>query len=316
MKDWMGRELNYLRLSLTERCNLRCIYCRDVNSHCSGKNELTYEELRVLMDAMVQLGVKKIRLTGGEPLVRKDLEQIVAQTASYPEVRDISMTTNAQGLADRIDALKAAGLKRINISVDSLKDSVNSEMTRGGDLREVLKGAERALHLGMSVKFNVVPIYGKNDSEIDDFVELARNYPIDVRFIELMPFPWPGRSPEKGMSSAAILAAHPEFHPVQSRDAAQPAEEYRGEGFAGRIGLISPISHKFCSRCNRLRITSEGRLRLCLGQNDETDIRPFIPEGSEAVREKIYEAAFHKPEQHAFETSGWSASRQMNQIGG
>ena len=180
MRDWMGRNLHYLRLSLTERCNLKCIYCREETDFCKAKQELNLRELTQLMNVMVRLGVTKVRLTGGEPLVRKDLEQIIHMVSGYTQIQDLSMTTNAQGLCDRIQQLHQAGLQRVNISMDSLDQERYRRMTRGGDLQQVLNGIDAALREDMQVKINVVLVRSENDNEIDDFIALAKEYPVDV----------------------------------------------------------------------------------------------------------------------------------------
>lgn len=313
MRDWMGRDLHYLRVSLTERCNLKCIYCREENAHCKAKKELSLEEFTRLMQVFVALGVTKVRLTGGEPLVRRDLEQIVRMTAGFPQIRDISMTTNAQGLADRLSALHAAGLRRINISLDSLDPARYRRMTRGGDLSEVYKGMEAAARENMPVKRNVVLVRGENDQEIDRFIALARAYPIDVRFIELMPFSALGTRDDRRVPGQEILERHPELHPVAPHDVSQPSQDYQADGFAGRVGLINPISHKFCADCNRIRLTSDGKLRMCLGDDHETDLRPWM--NDRRLAQVIRDAVYHKPEGHCFAHS-YHAARTMNQIGG
>ena len=315
MLDWMGRELNYLRISLTERCNLKCIYCRDESEHCKGKHELTLSELTRLMNIFVELGVTKVRLTGGEPLVRKDLEQIVAMAASFPQIKDLCMTTNAQGLEHRIADLHRAGLKRVNISLDSLNEQRYRKMTRGGSLQSALNGIHAAMELGMQVKINAVLVRGENDSEIDDFLALAKELPLDIRFIELMPFSALGAAGTQRVLGKEILAKHMELRPIPGRNASQPSEDYCGEGFQGRVGFINPVSHKFCDRCNRIRLTSDGKLRMCLGNDFETDLRPYLQEHPEQLFQVMKEAIYNKPQKHSFEEA-YHANRAMNQIGG
>lgn len=315
MLDWMGRELNYLRVSLTERCNLKCIYCRDENEHCKGKQELTLSELTRLMNIFVELGVTKVRLTGGEPLVRKDLEQIVAMTASFSQIEDLCMTTNAQGLEYRIADLHRAGLKRVNISLDSLDEEKYRSMTRGGSLQSAWNGIYAAMALGMQVKINAVLVRGENDKEVDDFLALAKELPLDIRFIELMPFSALGAAGTQRVFGKEILEKHHELRPVQGRSASQPSEDYIGEGFEGRIGFINPVSHKFCDRCNRIRLTSDGKLRMCLGNDFETDLRPYLHEHPEQLVHVMKDAIYNKPQKHSFEEA-YRANRAMNQIGG
>lgn len=205
MRDWMGRDLHYLRISLTERCNLKCIYCREENG--TAKRTGTQPSRTDASDGDFHRACTiKVRLTGGEPLVRKDLEQIVRMAAGFAQIRDLSMTTNAQGLAERIAGLHAAGLGRINISLDSLDAARYRRMTRGGDLKQVLDGMDAAVRERMGIKLNVVLVRGENDSEIEDFIALAREYPVDVRFIELMPFSALGTQNDRRVSGGEILA--------------------------------------------------------------------------------------------------------------
>ena len=315
MRDWMGRDIHYLRISLTERCNLKCIYCREETEYCQAKQELSLMELTRLMRVFVELGITKVRLTGGEPLVRKDLEQIVRMVASFPEIRDLSITTNAQGLAERLPALRRAGLQRVNISLDSLDAARYRCMTRGGDLNKVINSIQAAVREKMMVKINVVLVRGENDTEIGDFIALSRDYPIDVRFIELMPFSTLGTADERRVPGEEILAQYPFLHPAAARDPSQPAQDYSGNGFAGHVGLINPISHKFCSKCSRARLTSDGKLRMCLGQDEETDLRPWLYGSEEHLIQVIRDAIYHKPQAHGF-CSTYHAARAMNQIGG
>lgn len=314
MRDWMGRDLNYLRLSLTERCNLKCIYCREENEHCKGRHELTIPELTRLMSVFVELGITKVRLTGGEPLVRKDLEEIVKMAASFPQINDLCMTTNAQGLKERIRELNSAGLNRVNVSLDSLDETRYREMTRGGSLTSALDGINAAMELGMQVKINTVLVRGKNDCEVEAFLKMAKELPLDVRFIELMPFSTLGAKGSQRVLGTEILAAHPELVPIAGRSESQPSEDYQGRDFRGRVGFINPVSHKFCDRCNRIRLTSDGKLRMCLGNDEETDLRSCMNSQPERLFQVMKDAIYNKPEKHSFEN--YRANRAMNQIGG
>lgn len=314
MIDQYGRDIHYLRLSLTERCNLKCIYCRDENEHCKGRDELKAADYERLIPAFVRLGIRKVRLTGGEPLVRRDLTRIIELLAQYPEIEDICMTTNAQGLSERLPELRNAGLKRINISMDSLQEERYRTMTRGGDLHSVMRGIDAALEAGLPVKVNAVLIRGENEPEADDFIRLAKERPIDVRFIELMPFGVLGEKGDRRVLNQEILSRHPELSPVPARYPSQPSEDYAGDGFLGRVGFISPISHKFCADCNRVRLTSDGKLRLCLGNDREIDLKPYLTE-EDRLFDVMKNAVFSKPASHSFEQS-FHAARRMNQIGG
>lgn len=316
MRDQFGREINYLRLSITERCNLRCIYCRESNDCFTTENELTAAEISRIVAQMIALGVNKVRVTGGEPLVRKDLEDIISDIARHDEIKDLCMTTNAQGLENRVMNLRRAGLQRLNISLDSLCKERYSKMTRGGHLSDVLAGVEASIACGMKcVKINTVLVRGINDSEIDDFIRLAKDYPLDVRFIELMPIGRLGEDAGRRITSGEVLENHQELIRVAPRSQNQPSEDYAGEGFRGRVGFISPVSHKFCTDCNRVRLTSDGHIRMCLGCNEETDLRMELTQPDDVLRESIRNAIFHKPCSHAFETM-FHSQRAMNRIGG
>ncbi|GHV60604.1 GTP 3',8-cyclase [Spirochaetia bacterium] len=314
MKDAYGRNITYLRLSLTERCNLHCIYCRDGPQEPSSR-ELTPGEIDRIIGAMVSLGINKVRLTGGEPLMREDLEEVVGIFRRHRDVRDLSMTTNAQGLRSRARALKEAGLMRLNISLDSLRPDRYREITRGGDLGEVLAGIEAAADCGLGpIKLNCVTIRGKNDDEIDDFIALAREKPVDVRFIELMPM---GASlpDDLRIRSREILDARSDLHRINSAYYGEPAETYTGTAYKGTVGFISPISRRFCKECNRIRVTGDGKLRPCLGDNTERDLREALLRGDGALRALIEDTVFHKPEGHHFK-EGFVSQKTMNRIGG
>jgi cyclic pyranopterin phosphate synthase len=264
---------------------------------------------------MVSLGINKVRLTGGEPLLRRDLEEIVERISATGQIRDLCMTTNAMGLAKRLPALKKAGLMRLNISLDSLRPDRYREITRGGDLEQVFEAIDAAIALGlMPIKLNCVPLRGRNDDEIDAFIALARDKPLHVRFIELMPL---GESDHDslGISSPQILEAHGELQRIAPRRPGQPAENYRAPGFLGTVGVISPISRVFCEDCNRVRVTSDGRLRPCLGDNREVNLREAMEPGDLWLLNVIREAVFNKPQGHHF-NQGFVAERTMHRIGG
>jgi cyclic pyranopterin phosphate synthase len=263
---------------------------------------------------MVSLGINKVRLTGGEPLLRRDLEEIVERISATGQIRDLCMTTNALGLAKRLRALKQAGLMRINISLDSLRPGRYREITRGGDLEQVLEAIDAAIDAGLRpVKLNCVPLRGRNDDEIDDFIALARDKPLHVRFIELMPMGEAGRDSLR-ISSQHILEAHGELRLSAPRRPGQPAEDYQAPGFLGTVGFISPISRVFCDDCNRVRVTSDGRLRPCLGDNTEVNLREAMEPGGRLLA-TIRETVFNKPEGHHF-NEGFVTERTMHRIGG
>jgi cyclic pyranopterin phosphate synthase len=268
---------------------------------------------------MIALGIRKIRLTGGEPLLRGDLEDIVAYLGTFREIQDLAMTTNGQGLDRRAAALKKAGLTRVNISLDSLKPGRYRELTGGGGLEETLAGIRAALAWGLGpVKLNCVVLRGRNDDEAGAFIALAREQPLHVRFIELMPFG--ERSAEKlRVVSAELLASHGELYELGPDTKGGPgggvAAVYTGRGFRGTVGFISPMSRCFCPLCNRVRITADGKLKTCLGDNAELDLRNLLDGPDTVLRSAIEGEIVKKPRGHHF-GEGFVSRRAMNRIGG
>ncbi len=261
------------------------------------------------------MGVERIRLTGGEPLLRKDLLQIVRGIASLPGLKDLSMTTNAQMLAEMAADLKEAGLKRLNISMDTFKPALFHQLT-GGSLQKVLDGIQAAIAAGFDpIKINVVLMRGVNDSEIDDFINLTAKHEIDVRFIEYMPIGCGNGSHELRLNNQELIAARPWLMPLPPRLHGQPSSDYTFEGALGRVGFISPISHAFCSDCNRIRIMSDGALRTCLGRDDEISLREALVEGKDALKPVIRQAILDKPQCHLFNQEVLE-QRNMSRIGG
>jgi cyclic pyranopterin phosphate synthase len=315
LKDNFGRQIDYLRLSLTERCTLRCAYCRVDEGYCPKAKELSAEEFILLAQAAVELGITRIRLTGGEPLLRKDILHIVSGIASLPGLQDLSMTTNAQMLAEIAPDLRAAGLTRLNISMDTLKPDLFKEIT-GGSLQKVLDGIQAAIEAGFNpIKINVVLMRGVNDGEVDDFIALTTKHKIDVRFIEYMPIGNGTDSDKLRMNNQELIAARPWLVPVTPRMHGQPSSDYTYTGALGRVGFISPISHRFCADCNRIRIMSDGCLRTCLGRDAEISLREALENGKEALKEAMREAIKDKPLQHCFDQV-LLEYRNMSRIGG
>jgi cyclic pyranopterin phosphate synthase len=314
MLDSYGRNIEYLRLSLTDRCNLRCAYCRDASA-TPCDYELSPANVERIIKCMTALGITKVRLTGGEPLLRHDLEDIIAAISCHEAVCDICMTTNAHGLDSRAAALKKAGLMRINISLDSLNKDRFRTITGGGSVEQVFAGIDAALEAGLSpIKLNCVVIKGKNDDEVDDFVSLAREKPVHVRFIELMPMGGE-RNDDLRVANDALLALHPELSPLPTRFAGQPALEYSGDGFRGTVGFISPVTRPFCNACNRARVTPDGKLRPCLGDNMEADLITALEGDDESLLRIIERTIYNKPKGHRF-NDGFVSERRMNRIGG
>lgn len=310
MLDKHQREINYLRLSVTGRCNLNCIYCKRE----SGKSaDLTVEEIGRLVNALAALGVNKIRLTGGEPLMRKDIVEIVRVCAAAPGIADLAMTTNAILMHKYAAALKEAGLNRVNISLNTLIPETFKQMCRYGRLDEVLAGLKAAEEAGFPVKINVVLMRGQNDAEIGDFIRMAKERPVEVRFIEYMPM---GRRYDKSkmIPTEEVLQRFPELLPLENRNISSVARLYRGEGYKGLVGFISPVSHAFCHLCNRLRITHDAKLRLCLGDDGEIDLRPALAGSDEELKNFFAQALSAKPKQGF--CSDFETKRGMGNIGG
>ncbi|MBQ7639150.1 MAG: GTP 3',8-cyclase MoaA [Clostridia bacterium] len=308
MKDNLGREINYLRISVTQRCNFRCAYC---SVGYPDENELSPAEIAVFARAFARAGIKKIRLTGGEPLVRDDITEIAfaVKEAASPEI--IAVTTNGYLLEKKAQDLKKAGVGAVNISVDTLDRECFRRMTGKDALEAVTAGLEKALETGFErVKINTVLIRGVNDDGAERLLCLAKKYPVDVRFIELMPTESGGEN--KLVTSAELLSRFPFLCPSYERDGA--AVYYRADGFRGRVGFISPVSKKFCGSCNRIRLLSNGAVKPCLGQNDVYDLRKLLPD-EERLYSEICSVIQKKPAGHHFEDPSGKLS-SMNKIGG
>jgi cyclic pyranopterin phosphate synthase len=324
--DPFHRRISYLRLSVTDRCDLRCVYCMSEKMQFLPRREvLSLEELARIARVFVSLGVQKIRLTGGEPLVRQNLPWLVRELAALPGLRELAMTTNGTHLAPVAAELKAAGLARLNISLDSLQPARFREITRVGNLDSVLQGLAAAQAAGFRrIKLNSVILRGRNDSEIPDLVEFAREQGCDISFIEEMPLGLISEHDRAAafMSSAEILARlQPHFELLPSTESTGgPSRYHRLAGSETRVGFISPHSHNFCASCNRVRVTVEGRLLLCLGNEDGLDLRHLMREekmDDEGLREAIIAAMALKPERHHFDLQEEpTIVRFMNMTGG
>ena len=318
MKDSFGREINYLRISLTDRCNLRCKYCmpEDGISKFSHDEILTLEELYEIIEIFVELGINKIRFTGGEPLVRKGIVELISKVSKLHGVKDIAMTTNGILLKAYAKDLKDAGLNRVNISLDTLDEDKYRTITRGGNLLRILEGIEEAKKVGLTpIKINTVLIGGFNDDEIESLVGLTERENIDLRFIELMPIgeaaSW---AKENFISNNRVLEKVGSLLPVPREDISSPAVYYKLPNGKGKVGIINPISCKFCENCNRVRLTSQGRLKLCLHSDIEIDIREALNSGQD-IKKLIIDSIGKKEESHHLE-DGEYIKRNMNQIGG
>jgi cyclic pyranopterin phosphate synthase len=325
--DSFNRRINYLRISLTDRCNLRCIYCMPEQGvpKLIHNDILTFEELERVARLSVGLGIEKIRLTGGEPLVRKNIVDLIKALREIPGIRDISLTTNGILLAENARSLWEAGVKRINISLDTLNSKKFAEITRFDFFNQVWEGIQEAERIGFSpIKINVVALKGINDDEILAFGRLSFEKPYHIRFIEFMPVgPENGWSAEKFLSTEDIinqLEVLGPLSPVNGQGFDGPAKRMAFEGARGEIGLISPISEHFCPACNRLRLTAEGRLRACIFSDDEADLRTPLRNGASdwELESVIRETITRKPKEHPLQMNllPRKCQRQMSKIGG
>jgi cyclic pyranopterin phosphate synthase len=278
---------------------------------------LRFEDILKIVRVAESLGINKIRYTGGEPLVMKNIDRLIFETSRLPKIEDISITTNGILLPDMAQDLKSSGLKRVNISLDTLNEDKFRSITRTGDLNKVLEGIDKCLTLGLApVKINTVLMRGINDTEIVDFINLAKELPIEVRFIELMPI---GEGiklyEERKVNFTEILKQHPELKQMET-EKNSTAQLYKLEGSSGRIGFISPISCKFCADCNKIRLTSTGTIKPCLHSNDEINLKQYL-NNEELLTQKLKSAIFNKPLEHYLEEESSSRSpKMMYQIGG
>lgn len=327
--DPFGRSINYLRLSVTDKCNLNCFYCRSDPGRCtveSTDEELTVDDYRCIGKVAVSLGINRIRLTGGEPLLRADIVEIVESIAGIEGMNDVSLTTNGMLLDKMAERLATAGLNRVNISLDSLDELNFQQITQGGRLQSTLKGIQKSLEVGLApIKLNVVLLKGINDHEIEKFIRLTLDRDLHVRFIEYMPTAgqqskWSNYFLDltRVMEIAASIAPLQE---IKGEHGGGPAQYYMLQGAVGKIGLISPLSRHFCARCNRLRVTADGKLKPCLFSEAEVDLRPALGD-LEKLRAKFVEAAAIRtdpqnagcdPQHRSIQYEG---KRPMFQIGG
>ena len=323
MKDRYGRTINYMRISVTDRCNLQCRYCMpDVNGHLPMDRLLTYEEIAFVCAQAASLGIDRFRITGGEPLVRKDCEVLVDLLKRVPGIRQVALTTNGVLLGEQLDGLTKAGLDAVNVSLDTLDRAQYRAITGRDELNRVLDSVYRAAGR-LPVKINCVVQKGINEDAPVKLATLARELPLDVRFIELMPI---GAGTDlETVSNTEVLAMIEEQYGKTAEDARPrgngPAVYRRPDGFTGRIGFISAVHGKFCSTCNRMRLTSTGELKPCLCYGDTVPLREILRDGiaekEERIRAKIREAVMMKPEAHCFEhRENVTEHRKMAQIGG
>ena len=314
MKDGYGRDIYYLRLSVTDLCNLRCVYCMPAGGVEKRRHEdvLSVEELEEIARSAGRCGIRKIRLTGGEPLVRRGIVDICARSAAAPGVEEVCMTTNGLLLPKLAPELRKAGLRRVNISLDTLSPELYRELTRVGNIEDAVSGLKAALDNFQTVKINAVLIGGTNEPEIRQMVYITKDAPVELRFIELMPIGecahWPR---ERFLENSAVLEAVPELEPCGTSGVARL---FSLPNARGRVGLISPLSSHFCPECNRIRITPDGRLKPCLHSAQEIELRGF--HGAE-LDAKLREGICAKPMRHHLSPASPSESlRGMSRIGG
>ena len=326
LADAFHRPITYLRISVTDRCNLRCVYCMpEAGLPWIAKSDiLSFDEIARIVRAAAKVGVRSIRLTGGEPLIRPDLERLVATIAATPGIEDIALSTNGLLLADQAQTLAAAGLTRANISLDTLREDRFKAIARRPGLDRVLAGIDAAFAAGLGpIKLNCVVMRGQNDDEVADFAELTRRRPVAVRFIEVMPVEENvGGHASQYISATEILdriRAIGDLHPVDGPRGNGPARYYAFDGALGSVGVISPLSHDYCDTCNRVRLSADGRLKLCLFGDHFIDLRTPVRDGAgdETLIGILRGSMYVKPERHHLDVGTTaSAMRALSEIGG
>ena len=325
MLDKLNRKIDYLRISVIDRCNLRCVYCMPEEGVESIPHEeiLTYDEILRICETVSQLGIKKIKITGGEPLVRKDIVNLIRDIKNLDKIEQVTLTTNGILLYDMLDDLYDAGIDAINISLDTLKEDNFKQITRRDGLEKVLMAIDKAYDLGIRVKINCLAIRDFNINELADIANFAKDREIDVRFIELMPIGFGKKYTQIDNDEIlSILESNfGTFEPVTEKRGNGPAKYYKNKDMKGCIGFISAISHEFCESCNRIRLTSNGFLKLCLHYNKGIDLKAPIRSGisDEDLKVLIYDTIWNKPLSHKFgHTNGEKdiEVKNMVQIGG
>ena len=344
MKDSFGRTIDYLRISLTDKCNLRCVYCMPPEgiTHVSHDEILSFEEIVRIVRVMAGLGLKKIRLTGGEPLVRRGIVDLIKKLNQIGGIEEISLTTNGILLSEYARPLKEAGIKSVNVSLDTLDEEVfrkianppekplaSSQPNNIFSVKNILNGIRTALDAGLKVKINCVPCRAYNESELEQIALLAENLPVDVRFIEVMPVGL-GKNFSAIPSDEILKRLENSFGKAKKnhQSAHSPAFTVHFKDFSGNVGFISPLSHSFCSECNRIRLTTEGVLKLCLCYSDGIDLKKILRSGAgdDTLKNEIIKAVEKKPRAHSFcgksdstsdaENENNSEKHIMAQIGG
>lgn len=326
MTDGFGRRIEYLRISVTDKCNLRCVYCMPVEGlpWLSRTEILSYEEITAIVQTMTAMGLRRVRITGGEPLVRRDLPSLIRALAAIPGIDDIALSTNAVLLAPVAEELRAAGVRRLNVSLDSLRPGrVDAIARRPGSHAGIFEGLAAAERAGFEpIKINTVVMRGRNEDELEDFARITRERPWHVRFIEVMPV-----GENLDVSAAEFVSAQEmldavgrigELRPVRGPHGNGPATYFQFPDAPGTVGVITPMSHNYCERCNRMRLTANGRLRPCLFGAIETDLRDPLRRG-EPLEPLIRHTLTIKPERHHLvhgSASGSGGLLALSQVGG
>ncbi len=323
LTDNLGRKINYLRLSVTDRCNMRCVYCMPASGITKHNHAemLSFEQLVLIAEASVSLGIEKLRVTGGEPLVRKGIIDLLAMLANVRGLRHLVLTTNGVNLAPLAQQLKDAGVQRLNISLDSLQPEMFKQLTRRDYLTQVLAGIEAAEKVGLDYKINMVVMRGCNDNELLDFANLTKETNCTVRFIEYMP-----TLKDKNWQSLVVtsgevleqLRANYRLQLLEREVSSGPAQEFAIAGAKGRLGVISPLDGHFCRDCNRIRITASGKVKTCLFSATEFDLKPLLQsKQAETIAKKLKQLIDNKPACHELNSKSFGHSPfSMAQIGG
>lgn len=326
MRDGFGRRIEYLRISVTDKCNLRCVYCMPEEGlpWLSRAEILSYEEITEIVRVMAMMGLRRVRITGGEPLVRRDLDQLIRAIAAVPGIDDIALSTNAVLLTEQAQRLRDAGVGRLNVSLDSLRpDRVDAIARRPGSYARILAGLESAERVGFDpIKINTVVLRGRNDDELEDFAVITRERPWHVRFIEVMPvaenLDVSAREFVSAQEMLGVVRRIGEIQPVEGPRGNGPATYFQFPGARGTVGVITPMSHNYCDRCNRMRLTADGRLRPCLFGAIETPLRDPLRRG-EPLEPLITETLAIKPERHHLvqgSATGSGGLLALSQVGG
>ncbi len=323
--DRCNRQLNYLRISITDRCNLQCRYCmpQELIPKLSHTEILTYEEILRVVRIATRLGISKVRVTGGEPLVRKGVYHFLKQLVTTEGLKDVSLTTNGVLLADNLEKIQAAGIKRLNISLDTLSPTKYRDITGFDEFDRVWQGIEKAHKMGLHpIKLNIVALRGINDEELVEMAQLSLRYPFHVRFIEYMPIGQSDFNPGALLLAPEIksrISAMGKLIPVQGAEHDGPAQRYKFEHAKGEIGFIPALSQHFCNKCNRLRLTASGQLRPCLLSDHQENLKARLRQGcsDQELADIFFTALQHKPSDHHLAAQDpMRIGGQMNAIGG